>query len=81
MILWVDNQAANSHSSNIASFIKAKLADIRLRFVRADVVKQIIAPRYVNTSKMIADLHKGVSDAKISLKSDLWQLRYRTKKI
>ncbi|CCI47281.1 unnamed protein product [Albugo candida] len=56
MILWMDNQAAISQSLNEATSIKAEHIDVRLKFVRANMVRKIIAPRYVHTSKMMADL-------------------------
>nr|CCA28069.1 AlNc14C1061G12749 [Albugo laibachii Nc14] len=57
MILGMDNQEAIIQFLNEATSIKAKHIDDRLKYVRQYMDKGIIAPTYVHTSKMLADLH------------------------
>ena len=82
MILWMDNQAAISQFLSEATSIKAKHIDVRLNFIRSNMVKQIIATRYVHTSKMMADLQaKAFPTPRFLQLRDLWQLRDRTMQV
>ena len=79
MILWMDNQAAISQFFNEATSIKAKHIDVRLKFVRANMVRKIIAPRYAHTSKTMAKLQtKAFPTPRFLQLRELWQLRDRT---
>ena len=78
----MDNQAVISQFLNEATSIKANHTDVRLKFVRASMFNQIIAPRYVYTSKMMADLHTNAFPTPRFLQlRELRELRDRTMQV
>ena len=84
--MWMDNppppQAAISQFLNEATSIKAKHIDVRLKLVRANMVNQIIAPRYVHTLIMMADLQTKAFPTPIFIHlRELWQLWDRAMKV
>uniref|UniRef100_A0AAV1UB90 Uncharacterized protein n=1 Tax=Peronospora matthiolae TaxID=2874970 RepID=A0AAV1UB90_9STRA len=75
MTLYIDNQAAIKQLDGEASSLKAKLIDVRLKFVRDYSRREIIQAQYVRSEAQVADLMtKALDAAKLALLCELMSL-------